>query len=281
MLQIEACCFHDDQCQDIDFTLCLEQGGLPMGSDTVCLDFQGLPCGSFRACCWTPSEAQGVVCDDLTRLDCEGAARLGRSLGRGVRCDAIADIGCDIFGVPGPCCLLDGSRIEDLLPEYCLAIRGEPTGRGVPCPPPPTDDECRFPQPDREVGPIRTLEGCATVLMRPAIGEGGLQGRREGYGALASFHGVRNDVRAAVPCRPAVTDVYLDDRRYGEPVFCSSQRRFPGGPRAHEGVLAIQPEQEKAVTRPGYGVFVASYNAPDWSETIVGSMLMRCQAPVD
>lgn len=234
---------------------------------------------AHQACCWsTGIPGDDPVCDNLSPAACSNVG--GESLGRGIRCEHIADLGCGRGGVRLSCCLADGSRLENVIPEYCQAANGSPVVPSEICPPPTVGEDCREPEPDREVGPAWTLDLCARAPLGPAIVADQIENHRRGYGILRTLRGVRNDHHAQ-PCGIAATTLFLDSAGYGSAVFCSRQERNPGW-RAHEGTLAIQPAgSADLLTRPGYGVYVAAYNAPDWSETIVGSRLLRCTgAPV-
>lgn len=274
----EACCFGGagEDCLDLEFSECLSVGGLPMGVGSSCGGYSVTRC-SDQACCWTPRGEEAPVCENMARGVCLGIG--GKPLGHGVRCEAVELAGgCGLLGFERDCCLPDGSRVAALHPDYCAAVRGTPAAPGEHCPLPPIEEDCRFPEPDREVGPTWTLEGCARVGMGPAIAGPGLADYRAGYGVLVTHRGVRNDYRQP-PCRQATTTVFLDARGYGSPVFCSHQQRFEGL-RAHEGTVVLQPRSADPVTRPGYGVFLSAYNAPHWSEANVGSIKLRC-FPVD
>lgn len=270
MSQTEACCFRDDSCLELSFEDCLNAGGLPMGVGTSCEAGSVGDC-SAQACCY-PDDA----CLNQPPRSCIEYG--GTPLGRGVRCEAIADLGCNLWGIEGDCCLPDGTRISRILAQYCEAIRGHPVGFGEACPPPAIDEDCRGPEADVEVGPIWSLELCARTTLHPAIAGEDVADHKPGYGVLVTDGGVRNrfDVE---PCQRAATSLFLDARGYGQAVFCSQQPRNPGGVRAHEGAFGLQAEGVEGPTKPGYGVYLAAYDAPDWSETIVGSLRMRCFGP--
>ncbi len=277
----EACCFTGDDCLDLPFLECVGNGGLPMGPDTVCgatADGRGIVSCTLQACCWREGSFEPWRCDDFTPAFCRDS-RGSEAMGRGTLCRYVEPVGCGHLGIPSKCCLADGSSIPELLAEYCNAIPGATTVfPGEPCPPPPVDEDCRFPEPDVEVGPVHSTELCAKVGFQPALAGAGVPGHRAGYGSLLSVRGVRNDANET-PCKRGVSTMFLDARRYGSPVFCSRQTRFPRM-HAHEGTVALQPKQEDALTRPGYGLFVGSYDAPDWSEVTLGSIKLRCWGPL-
>jgi hypothetical protein len=102
----------------------------------------------------------------------------------------------------------------------------------------------------------------------------------DGYGFLMTTRGVRN--RPYDPsCERATTTVVLDGARYGSAVFCSSQPRHGSSDwRAHDGRVVLQSEEGEQHTRPGYGLALSSYDAPDWSEVTLGSVRLRCWGPL-
>ena len=273
----EACCFPNDDCLDLPYDDCLERGGLPIGVDTSCGPWSG-PYGwrcEWQACCYVVSMQD--VCDDMTPADCRSFH--GSPMGRGSTCRAVDSAGgCGLAGIPYDCCLPDGSRLDLIMPEYCEAFRGVAVFPDQECPPPAGDEDCREPGPDQTAGPIWSLELCAAVPFTPAVAPDDQPTYRPGYAMLVTPRGVRNTLERECD-RQGATTLYLDARNYADPVFCSEQRRFPGG-RAHAGVAVLQPaEDSERVTRPGYGVFVSAYDAPDWTEAVLGSIRLRCWGP--
>lgn len=269
---IEACCFRDYECLELGFAECLEAGGLPMGVGSECGQSPTVKRCKLQACCFGDG-----TCQDQPASQC--AEYGGTPLGRGIWCQAIEPSGCLSWGLTGKCCLPDGSSIPELFREYCLAIRGTPVQATEPCPEPSIDEECREPSADQVVGPIWSLELCARTTLRPRIADEFVEGYKPGYGVLMTDSGVRNRIDVE-PCLVAVTSLFLDPRHYGSAVFCSRQARNPFGIRAHEGMFGLQAEEGSGPTKPGYGVYLVPYEAPDWSEVIVGSMKMRCSGVV-
>lgn len=282
----EACCLSISECRELTYEACREIGGLPMGIGRTCgiytgPDGAGIGSCSFEACCWRVS---GVpVCDDMPAAACDQNTG-GVPMGRGVLCQPIETAGgCFQAAIGFDCCLPDGSKLPAFPQVYCDALRGTSVFPGEPCPPPPTNDECRLPS-DVSIpgGPSHTLELCAQTPLLPEIVPAGTEGHRPGYGILVSVRGVRNDHRAR-SCEAAGTTVFLDARGYGSPTFCSRQPRFPSPDdafRAHDGAVVLQRSDDPdPVTKPGYGMAVAAYDAPDWSEVILGSILQRCWGP--
>jgi hypothetical protein len=279
---VEACCFHTGECLDLPFNDCLLNGGLPMGLETTCGEPGGENPGgigecSFQACCWRQRPDDPYVCDDLTPQMCRDSVR-GEPMGRGLLCRWIAAAGgCGIEFIDFPCCLVDGTRIYTQW-QYCEAVRGTLVSEDEPCPPPAVDEDCRFPERDRIVGPAWTLELCANAVLTPRLAFEQTY-HRDGYGMLVTERGIRNTPTAE--CEQAATTLFLDDGLYGEAVMCSRQWRFLNQWRGHEGVLVLQPAEGPQFTRPGYGVHLSAYDAPDWSETTLGSVRLRCWGPYE
>lgn len=280
-----ACCFRDNDCLDLPFDECVENGGLPFPEGDACIggdapqNQQIIRC-THQACCY-PQGSSDRLCFDLPPNDCE-TSFAGQAMGRGTRCVEIESVpgGCNPqnFQMPIRCCLIDGTAIAEMHPDHCSATYPShaQVSVGGDCPPSPREEDCRFPEPDRVVGRTWTMELCANAPMGPAIVGSGVPNHRQGYAALLTTREVRSTGRDR--CEHAVTTMYMGPDGYADPVFCSTQDRFDG-PRAHHGGMVIMANVEGAPTRPGYGLIAAGFAAPDWTEATASSQLVRCQSP--
>ncbi len=106
-LGVEACCFPDDTCDDIDALVCLQKGGNPRGPGSVC--------PGIEACC----DAVTGVCYMADATCC--LANGDTPQGPGTVCTA-----------PEACCFGDNT-CRTLDPLCCTNQGGTPQGPGTVC----------------------------------------------------------------------------------------------------------------------------------------------------
>jgi len=153
---IEACCFPDGHCEDLEPSMCLQRGGQPMGPGTNCLVVI-CPLHELGACCYGDFFTQCVVVDPQT---CDLQFQ-GQWKGPGTNCDDLngnyvadvceggTELGACCYGTVAPLCVITdpitceqqfygqwmgpGTNCDDLNGNNIADICEEPIELGACC----------------------------------------------------------------------------------------------------------------------------------------------------
>ncbi len=295
-MALEACCYSNGACSNLEPEECVALGGLPRGQNTYCVGTVPPP-GSptridcrYQACCFQVDPSREWRCLDTTPHNCETAAD-GTPMGIGTRC--VEGFNCADLYDNTRCCLADGSDLTTLSADQCTAIGGTPVMLDDECPTVEPDEQCRYAEPDRlPEGALHWhRDVCQNAMLTPTrrhetqvpdAHEPGFIYYRPGYFELVTQRRVRAMALAqndpSEPCRHQFAPMTVGDDGYAEGLLC--------GDRAIEGlsrsstVPIIAPETDE-FGPAGYARFVGAYQAPLWTEAIFDSPLLTCGgAPV-
>ena len=117
---VQACCFHNRPCRDLDPRTCSADGGTPQGPGASCATAR---CPEIGACCFDDG-----TCEPESAPVC--AAKGGEHHGGGTPCAAVD---CTPAGPTGACCFAADSQCEVQTPARCRDRRGRYHGDGSTC----------------------------------------------------------------------------------------------------------------------------------------------------